>query len=155
MQTAAQPSGSEVTVQVSLPNVGTKAGSKAVDAQEDFEVSLAAAAELDFGPLTPSPSGLPSCHGCSGSCGSCLQGSCSNELLLLFLLGWLFLPLWWAGAVMGFLRGRRSLTGVHRAAWRGCMVMSVVGTALLLAFAIHFGPGDNYPDGKSQLNKHL
>uniref|UniRef100_A0A383W6W0 Uncharacterized protein n=1 Tax=Tetradesmus obliquus TaxID=3088 RepID=A0A383W6W0_TETOB len=145
MQTAAQPSGSEVTVQVSLPNVGTKAGSRAVE--EDFEVSLAAAAELDFGPLTPSPSGLPSCHGCSGSCGSCLQRSCSNELLVLFLLGWLFLPLWWAGAVMGFLRGRRSLTCVHRAAWRGCMVMSVVGTALLLAFAIHYGPGDNYPDG--------
>ncbi|WIA42847.1 hypothetical protein OEZ86_008774 [Tetradesmus obliquus] len=56
---------------------------------------------------------------------------------------------------MGFLRDRRSLTGVHRAAWRGCMVMSVVGTALLLAFAIHYGPGDNYPDAKAAAFRSL
>jgi hypothetical protein len=145
MQKPAQPSDFAVTVQVSLAHVSTKADSKAPDNQEDaFDVSLAAAAELDFGPPTPSSTATPSCHPCS----SCLQRSCSNELLLLFLLGWLFLPLWWAGAVNGFLRGRRSLTGLHRAAWRGCMVMSVVGTALLLAFAIHYGPPDSYPDGK-------
>jgi hypothetical protein len=149
MQDTPQSSEYVVTVQVSLPNVDANAGSKAVDSQDyALDVGLAAVTELDFGPPTP-PSESPSCSSCS----SCLQCSCSNELLLLFLLGWLFLPLWWAGAVMGFLRGRRSLTGTHRAAWRGCMVMSVVGTALLLAFAIHYGPGESYPDGEQRMQQ--
>jgi hypothetical protein len=144
MKQAAQPGDSAVTVQVTLPDNNTKQGSKAVDYQEDaFHVSLAAAVELEW-PATPSSADMPTCHPCS----SCLQRSCSNELLVLFLLGWLFLPLWWAGSVMGFLRGRRTLAGTHRAAWHGCMVMSVVGTALVLAFAIHYGPGDRYPSGE-------
>jgi hypothetical protein len=66
----------------------------------------------------------------------------SNLYLILFCVGWLFFPCWWAGALLGLKAGRTGRSRFSRqekTAWQACIALSIIGVALFLLFIIWYG----------------
>ncbi|WIA09716.1 hypothetical protein OEZ85_009100 [Tetradesmus obliquus] len=66
----------------------------------------------------------------------------SNLYLILFCVGWVFFPCWWAAALLGAKAGhtgRRRLSRQERTAWQASIVLSLIGIALFLLFIIWYG----------------
>jgi hypothetical protein len=66
----------------------------------------------------------------------------SNLYLILFCVGWLFFPCWWAGAVLGLKAGRTGrsrFSKQERTAWQACITLSIIGLLLFLLFIIWYG----------------
>jgi hypothetical protein len=66
----------------------------------------------------------------------------SNLYLILFCVGWLCFPCWWAGALLGLKAGRTGrsrFSRQERTAWQACIALSIIGIALFLLFIIWYG----------------
>lgn len=65
-----------------------------------------------------------------------------NLYLVLFCVGWLLFPCWWAGALLGLKagkQGRERLSRQEKTAWQACVVLSAIGLILFLIFIIWYG----------------
>lgn len=120
-------------------------GATAADA--DKQRSTRSTAELLLGSSGLGGAGGPSEPACTPSParGSTCSSGPAWLLWLLFVLGFICPPCWWAGSIVGLQRKRKGsqsagMNSSSTAAWHGCIAMSVISTvAVVLGVAIHYG----------------